>query len=158
MTHRVLVDLSHAADGYVGMAQDIRMLFAMLAEMPDVELTGLLMPLRVHDLPRLRGEGARVALAAGVLHWMSAAVGPHRHRSRLAQLRNVVRVLAARHRTVPMPEQMLDGIWRVLFQQTLPPSARAFSSCNSIRSRVAWSISGPTSVPAARGSPILRLE
>lgn len=125
MTHRVLVDLSHAADGYVGMAQDTRMIFAMLAGMPDVDLTGLLMPLRIHDLPRLRREGAQVALAAGVLHWMSAAVTPTRRQSRLTQLHNILRVLAARHRTVPMPEQMLDGIWRVLFQQTLPPSARA---------------------------------
>ena len=125
MTHRVLVDLSHAADGYVGMAQDTRMIFAMLAGMERVDLTGLLMPLRLHDLPRLRGEGAQVALAAGVLHWMSRAAVNQRRRGRLAQLRNILGVLATRHRTVSMPEQMLDGIWRVLFQQTLPPSARA---------------------------------
>ena len=29
---RVLVDLSHAADGYVGVAQDLRLIFGMLCE------------------------------------------------------------------------------------------------------------------------------
>lgn len=119
------MDLSHAADGYVGIAQDIRLVFAMLAGLPDVEPTGLLMPLMAHDLPRVRNRDAQVPLAAGIVHWMSRAARPIPRKSRAGQLRNIRRVLATRHCVLPMPREMRDGIWRVLFEQTLPPSARA---------------------------------
>jgi hypothetical protein len=33
-SHRILVDLSHAADGYVGIAQDTSLIFDMLADQP----------------------------------------------------------------------------------------------------------------------------
>ena len=51
---RLLVDLSHAAGGYVGIAQDIRLIFSMLCDLDGVEPTGLLMPAGRHDLPTLR--------------------------------------------------------------------------------------------------------
>jgi hypothetical protein len=41
---RLLVDLSHAADGYVGVAQDLRLIFAMLCGIESLEVSGLLMP------------------------------------------------------------------------------------------------------------------
>jgi glycosyltransferase involved in cell wall biosynthesis len=70
-TARVLVDLSHAADGYVGVAQDLRLIFAMLSELEHIEAAGLLMPTARHDLPRVRpGRADQPALTAGVLHWM----------------------------------------------------------------------------------------
>ena len=52
---RVLVDLSHAADGYVGVAQDLRLIFGMLAGLNDIDVSGLLMPTARHDLPRRDG-------------------------------------------------------------------------------------------------------
>ncbi len=125
MPHRVLVDLSHAADGYVGIAQDIRLIFAMLAGLPGVEPTGLLMPLRLHDLPRIAPGQAPLTLAAGIVHWMSRAATDLPRGSKLHRLRNIRRVLASRYETMAMPRQMQDAIWRVLFEQTLPPQDRA---------------------------------
>lgn len=125
MKRRVLLDLSQAGTGYVGIAQDTRMVFAMLAGLPNAELTGLLMPMRLHDLPRLGATGDQVALTAGILHWMSATLKPQRRRRSLALLSNLLGLLASRYRAVPVPPDMLDAVWRALFQQTLPPSDRA---------------------------------
>lgn len=127
---RILVDLSHASDGFVGIAQDIRLVFAMLARLPGVDVSGLLMPQALHDLPPIvPGGGDQVAVAAGIVHWMSRAAGQGTRRSKLGRLtgplREVRRVLRARHGVLTLRPEMQDAIWRVLFAQTLPPAARA---------------------------------
>ena len=126
---RILVDLSHASDGFVGIAQDIRLIFAMLARLPGVNVSGLLMPQALHDLPPIvQGGGDQVATAAGVIHWMSRAAGQGTRRSKLGRLtgplREVRRVLRARYGVLTLRPEMQDAIWRVLFAQTLPPSSR----------------------------------
>ncbi len=129
--HRVMVDLSHAADGFVGIAQDIRMIFAMLDRLGGVAVSGLLMPTGRHDLPRIEtGRPPDPALAAGVLHWMARnwsdmdyprVLG--RSLRRLIELR---RSLRGTHALVPMPDVDRSGaIWRVLFGKTLGPELRA---------------------------------
>jgi glycosyltransferase involved in cell wall biosynthesis len=127
---RVLVDLSHAADGFVGIAQDLRLIFAMLCNIEGVEPTGLLMPAGRHDLPRIhpRSKDA-AALAAGVLHWMErnwtqqACVGGPAEW--LRQVRTLRQMLRQKHHLLPLADQsQLNAIWRVLFAKTLPPEQR----------------------------------
>ena len=152
---RVLIDLSHAADGYVGIAQDIRLIFDMLAVPPGpgalpIEVTGLVMPLAAHHLPRLRPGTAPLTVAAALVHAVSKAARPEprapdarttdarttdsrttdsrttgaRPRGRLDRLRQIPRVLQSRFSTMPVPDALRGGIWRALFEPTLPPSAR----------------------------------
>jgi glycosyltransferase involved in cell wall biosynthesis len=127
--HRILVDLSHAAAGYVGIAQDTRLIFDMLAGLPGVEATGLLMPTGRHDLPRITPDCAGdVALAAGVLHWMSRnwdtrgyprIMGPF---WRLLEFREWLR---SSHALMPVPDAVRSSaLWRVLFEKTLAPERR----------------------------------
>jgi len=116
---RVLVDLSHAADGYVGVAQDIRLIFAMLAEIQSLNLTGLLMPTTRHDLPVMRADHAdSPALTAAALHWMEMnwALAPRRlfPLNLIQMLQTARQILRNRHE-----------IWRVLFSKTLEPCQRA---------------------------------
>ena len=128
---RVLVDLSHAADGYVGVAQDVRLIFAMLCGLPDVEVSGLLMPTGRHDLPRVRpGSPDGPGLTAAVLHWMER--NWHRPERRnfpfsLAQSAQTWRqVVRARHDLLKLSDQgQLNALWRVLFAKTLSPDQRA---------------------------------
>jgi glycosyltransferase involved in cell wall biosynthesis len=127
---RVLVDLSHAAAGYVGVAQDLRMVFGMLAGMDGVAVSGLLMPTARHDLPRLRdGNPENPALFAAVLHWMERNwERPSRRPFPLSlfQLVQTTRQVAAfRHAVLKLNDPgLLNAIWRVLFAQTLSPSQR----------------------------------
>ena len=133
MPTRVLVDLSHAADGFVGIAQDIRLVFEMLAGLPGIDVSGLLMPQALHDLPPISTSASpQTATAAGIVHWMSQAAQPANHTPRRSQvagrlrstLREVRRVLRTRHHVLQLPPEMHDAVWRVLFAQTLPPTSR----------------------------------
>jgi glycosyltransferase involved in cell wall biosynthesis len=128
---RVLVDLSHAAEGFVGVAQDLRLIFAMLAELEGVEVTGLLMAAARHDLPRIHPHSPDApALTAAVLHWMernwshaSPGASPGELLSHLRALRQLVRI---RHHLLPLADRsQLNAIWRMLFAKTLPPEQRA---------------------------------
>ena len=128
---RVLVDLSHAADGYVGVAQDLRLIFAMLCGIPTAEVSGLLMPTGRHDLPHVRpGRADAAALTASVLHWMERNWERPERRSfpfsllqRAQTLRQVVRT---RHQLLPLDDRgQLNALWRVLFEKTLAPDQRA---------------------------------
>jgi glycosyltransferase involved in cell wall biosynthesis len=127
--HRVLVDLSHAADGYVGIAQDTRLIFDMLASLPGVEASGLLMPTGRHDLPNLDSAPQdELAMIAGVLHWMARNWatrdygGPLRRFRFVSELR---RTLRSQHELirVKLPERS-SAIWRILLEKTLPPERR----------------------------------
>ncbi len=119
---RVLVDLSHAAAGHVGIAQDIRLVFRMLCDV--AEPSGLLMPTGRHDLPRLAGD-ANPAATAAVLHWMA-------RNWRNASLRRGLRVpgemraqLRSGFALAPLAAGQEDAVWRILFAATLAPADRA---------------------------------
>lgn len=127
---RVLVDLSHAADGYVGVAQDLRLIFSMLAGLPRVEVSGLLMPTCRHDLPTLRaGRADEAALTASVLHCMERnwQTPPRRpFPLSLLQSAQLFRQIARHsHALVPVADPgQLNALWRVLFAKTLAPELR----------------------------------
>ena len=128
---RVLVDLSHAADGYVGVAQDLRLIFAMLCGLPKVEVSGLLMPTGRHDLPHVRpGRPDAAALTAAVLHWMERNwERPERRTfpfSLLQRAQTFRQVIRTRHQLLPLEDRgQLNALWRVLFAKTLAPDQRA---------------------------------
>jgi glycosyltransferase involved in cell wall biosynthesis len=128
---RVLVDLSHAADGYVGVAQDLRLIFGMLAELDTIEVAGLLMPTARHDLPRIRpGRADQPALTAGVLHWMErnwARADRRPFPLSLLQYAQMIRhILTTRHDLVPLADPgQLNALWRILFARSLAPEQRA---------------------------------
>ena len=128
--HRILVDLSHAADGYVGIAQDTRLIFDMLATLPGVDVAGLLMPTARHDLPRVGGTAAdEMALSAGVLHWMArnwASREYPRLLGRFGRLMELRSILRTDHKLLRVRlAERSSAIWRVLFEKTLPPERRA---------------------------------
>jgi glycosyltransferase involved in cell wall biosynthesis len=128
---RVLVDLSHAADGYVGVAQDLRLIFGMLCELDAIDVAGLLMPTARHDLPRVRpGRADSPAVTAGVLHWMERNwARPERRPFPLSVLQytQMLRhIVATNHAMVPLADtSQLNALWRILFARTLAPEQRA---------------------------------
>jgi hypothetical protein len=127
----VLVDLSHAADGYVGVAQDLRLIFAMLSGLPGVEASGLLMPTARHDLPNIHpGRADAPALTAAVLHWMErnwSRPDPRPFPLSVLQTAQMLRQIARnRHLLLPLADSsQLNALWRILFARTLPPEQRA---------------------------------
>jgi glycosyltransferase involved in cell wall biosynthesis len=126
---RLLVDLSHAADGYVGVAQDLRLVFAMLCEIDSLEVSGLLMAAGRHDLPLVHPNCAdAAALTASVLHWMERNWSRPEHRSMplglLQKAQTLRQLLRTRHQMLPMDRSQLNAIWRVLFAKTLAPAQR----------------------------------
>jgi glycosyltransferase involved in cell wall biosynthesis len=128
---RVLVDLSHAADGYVGVAQDLRLIFGMLSGLPTVEVSGLLMPTARHDLPHIYpGRPDAPALTAAVLHWMErnwSRPDPRPFPLSVLQSVQMMRQIARnRHVLLPLADSsQLNALWRILFARTLPPEQRA---------------------------------
>ena len=128
---RVLVDLSHAADGYVGVAQDLRLIFGMLCELDGIDLAGLLMPTARHDLPRVRpGRPDGPAVTAGVLHWMERNWARPEHRpfplSVLQYLQIIRHIVTTGHALLPLADAgQLNALWRILFARTLAPEQRA---------------------------------
>lgn len=128
---RVLVDLSHASEGYVGVAQDIRLIFAMLCDLDLVDVAGLLMPAGRHDLPVVRPESKDApALTAAVLHWMernwdrpTRRPFPFRTLQRAQTLRQTIR---HRHQLLRLSDAgQMNALWRILFAKTLAPEQRA---------------------------------
>ena len=128
---RVLVDLSHAADGFVGVAQDLRLIFGMLSGLETIETAGLLMPTARHDLPRVHaGRPDLPAITAGVLHWMERNWQRAERRPfplSLLQLGQILRqIVSTQHELVPLGDPgQLNALWRILFARTLAPDQRA---------------------------------
>jgi glycosyltransferase involved in cell wall biosynthesis len=128
---RVLVDLSHAADGYVGVAQDLRLIFGMLCGLEGVHTAGLLMPTARHDLPHLTpGRPDQPALTAAVLHWMERNWSrPAPRPFPLSVLQNIAmlrQMTRNRHALVKLRDSgQLNALWRILFARTLAPDLRA---------------------------------
>ncbi len=121
----------HAADGYVGVAQDLRLIFGMLCEPDSVEVSGLLMPTARHDLPHVRPgrPDAAGARRPRVLHWMERNwAGRSRARSRCPccnTARCCARYRAHRHELLPLADRsQLNALWRILFARTLAPEQR----------------------------------
>jgi glycosyltransferase involved in cell wall biosynthesis len=127
---RVLIDLSMAARGYCGIAQDVRLLYKTLATCPDVEVTGLLYHSRSWAAPhrfvsrdaeladRLENQARALWSLAGDTAW------PPSWRWRIV---DKARGLAA---TIRASRARLDQlevdffwqvIWRLFFEQTLSP-------------------------------------
>ncbi len=121
---RVLVDLSHAADGYVGIAQDVRLVFDMLGGIDGVEVSGLLMAAGRHDLPRISAEGvSSPAAVAGVLHWMARNWAVRQYGPLGRFRREVPEVLRSTHQLTPMTGRS-NAVWRTLFDKTLASGRR----------------------------------
>jgi glycosyltransferase involved in cell wall biosynthesis len=127
---RVLVDLSHAADGYVGVAQDLRLIFSMLCSIEMLSPSGLLMAAGRHDLPRLHPKSAdAAALTAAVLHWMERNWSRPEPRALplglVQKIQTARQLMRRRHQLLPMADpSQLNAIWRVLFAKTLPSDQR----------------------------------
>lgn len=121
---RVLVDLAHAADGYVGIAQDTRLNFDMLSTLPGVDLAGLLLAAGRHDLPGVRRSDAdNLAVQAGVLHWMTRNWDQTRLLRRTGRFREVAASLRTTHEMIPFGGNK-NQIWRTLFEKTLAADRR----------------------------------
>ena len=122
---RVLVDLSHAADGFVGIAQDTRLVFDMLSSDGSIELAGLLMATGRHDLPRISAAGkASPAAVAGVLHWMGRNWSVRTYPSFARWPIELPELLRGTHEMRPMLGRS-NAIWRTLFDKTLGAHRRA---------------------------------
>jgi glycosyltransferase involved in cell wall biosynthesis len=127
---RILVDLSHAAEGYVGVAQDLRLIFAMLCGIDMISPSGLLMAAGRHDLPRIHPKSAdAAALTAAVLHWMERNWRRPEPRAMplglLQTIQTLRQLVRTRHQLLPMADtSQLNAVWRVLFAKTLAPEQR----------------------------------
>jgi glycosyltransferase involved in cell wall biosynthesis len=115
----------------VGVAQDLRLIFAMLSELEHIEAAGLLMPTARHDLPRVRpGRADQPALTAGVLHWMErnwARTDRRPFPFSVLQYGQMLRhILTTEHELVPLSDPgQFNALWRILFARTLAPEQRA---------------------------------
>ena len=128
---RVLLDLSMAARGHNGIAQDVRLLYKVFASCPDVEVTGLVyQPRKLAALHKFRPpdapRGERLAnqssflwsLTHGTSLWPN--VGPWRVLKRCQQA--VATVCAYRARLDRLEtDPFWQVIWRSLFSHTLSP-------------------------------------
>lgn len=126
---RVLVDLSFAAFGYCGIAQDVRLMYKALSSSPDVDVTGLIcLPQRLRPLhkflPTTAHPGDRLTNQACFLWELD---GPHDPRSPLGPLRKLGQLrqlastlLRSRVQCDPLEvDTFWDVVWRQLFSQTL---------------------------------------
>jgi glycosyltransferase involved in cell wall biosynthesis len=128
---RVLVDLSMALRGYCGIAQDVRLLYKMLALCPDVEVTGLVYhPRKFSPLHTfLRPDAARAdrlanqasflwALSEAEIKWPD--LWPLRA---LKQLHYFAKTFCTgrAHWDRLDTETFWSVIWRLLFSPTLSP-------------------------------------
>lgn len=131
---RVLIDLSMAARGYCGIAQDVRLLYKTLATSPDIEVAGLVYHPR-HFGPWHRFESPaaaradRVANQAGYLWALSEGavawpdLAPLRRWKQLQQLAAMACAPRVRLDRLEI-EAFWEIIWRLLFSQTLSPDDR----------------------------------
>lgn len=134
----VLMELRPAIDGYAGIPQETRLLFALFRGMPEIDTSGLIL------------HGAR-QLPRGIAHAQIDAAHPHRdlvqlsravialaHRPSLpfiARLRRTIRIYLSRrklavdarhHRSIRLShflgEPFRDFVWEHFFAKTLSPN------------------------------------
>ena len=121
---RVLVDLSHAADGFVGIAQDTRLVFDMLASIEAIEVAGLLMATGRHDLPRISNAGpSSPAAIAGVLHWMARNWSIRSYPRYARWPIEIAEWVRPTHEMRAMAGPS-NAVWRTLFDKTLASGRR----------------------------------
>ena len=128
---RVLLDLSMAARGFCGIAQDVRLLYKTLASCPDVEVTGLIYPPRTfgarHRFSDKKADRADRLVNQSSFLWSLAEnrmVWPN-----VAPLRVMRKVqslaIAACARGAQLDqldtELLWNVVWRLLFSQSLSP-------------------------------------
>ncbi len=129
---RVLVDLSIAARGYCGIAQDVRLLYKALASCPELEVTGLIyLPRRLRPshrfLPADAHRGERLANQACFLWEFGDESARWPPIKPLRALKNwyqtAATVLASRVQFDPLEMEIFwDFVWRTLFSRTLSAS------------------------------------
>src|SRR5580693_604150 len=97
---KILVDLSPAGTGYAGIPQDARLMFKLLAGLPNVAVTGLLFP------------------AAGQMQWpkFSRDIDPRRS---LRSLASSIEAVA-----LEKPED-IELVWRGFLSPTLEEADRS---------------------------------
>ena len=121
----VVVALSHAADGFVGIAQDTRLVFDMLSTIETVSVAGLLMATGRHDLPRITAKGrASPAAIAGVLHWMGKNWSVRKYRRFGRWTAEAPELLRTDYQLRAMVGPS-NAVWRTLFDKTLSPLRRS---------------------------------
>ncbi|MFC7396704.1 glycosyltransferase family 4 protein [Chelatococcus sp. GCM10030263] len=126
----MLIDLSLAAGGFTGIAQDTRLIFSMLAHDADISVGGLMYPTGRYPMPNLHAKVANDSRVATVLRAVSAgSIGepsgslPRRIYGRFRQL---AAAATANHSAANVPTWLkTDMIWRTAFQKTLPAQQRA---------------------------------
>jgi glycosyltransferase involved in cell wall biosynthesis len=126
---RVLIDLSFAAFGYCGIAQDVRLLYKALASSPELDVTGLVcLPHRLRPLHKFLStsahRGDRLSNQACFLWQLdqeSANWPPLKSVQRLKHLRQLASTLLRSRIQTDLLEidSFWDVVWRLLFSQTL---------------------------------------
>ncbi|HEX3726767.1 MAG TPA: glycosyltransferase family 1 protein, partial [Pirellulales bacterium] len=126
---RILFDLSFAARGYCGIAQDVRLLYRALASRPELDVTGLIylpqrMPVAHRFLPANAHPGDRLANQSSFLwnfnderqNWP-----PFKSMRLLKELRELAALaFTSRVQFDPLETRVFwDWIWRMLFSPTL---------------------------------------
>ncbi|MEX0977535.1 MAG: glycosyltransferase family 1 protein, partial [Pirellulales bacterium] len=126
---RVLLDLSRAARGYCGVAQDVRLLYKTLASCPELDVTGLIyLPRRLRPLHRFLPTGARlsdrIANQACFLWEFDEKNDPWPRNGLLRACQHLWQlastVLSTRVDLDPLEvDTFWDPVWRLLFSPTL---------------------------------------
>ncbi len=124
------MDLSTASEGYTGIGHDTRMIYSMLSQNAEVDLSGLIYSGGRTVIPRLKNRSRNTtARAASILNGVSTGwnrpIPVHLLESLTAIFGEAAGAIRFRHHVEKMPDWIkTDAIWRVLFQGSLQPEER----------------------------------
>lgn len=151
---KVLLELRPALDGHAGIPQETRLLFRTLADLPDVQLEGLIQSSN-KVLPAALPPGREITSAQGIDRQSRVVVALQQHDKlgRAAwvgyQLQRLIAPTAMVAGTLLglrtalsrfVPRQFEDFIWRSLFAKSLPLEDRLLVTQQAYRvARVPWS-------------------
>jgi hypothetical protein len=128
---RVLLDLSMAARGHCGIAQDVRLLYRALASSPEIDVTGLVYcPFKfgpVHRfLPRGAARADRVANQSAFLWAFAEGDGAWPSFKPLRSLQKWRRVAATLRAAKPQLDELeVDMFWSVMWRLLFAPTLSA---------------------------------
>ena len=143
---KILLELRPALDGHAGIPQETRLLFRGLAQLPGVQVDGLLQSSNkrlAKGLPADEAELQRWPMAkrinrlSRVVVSMTWDIRVHRWVANASAAAMVVGTLLGRHQPLSRfePAGFEDFVWRALFARTLPPED--FAAVTTARYRVA---------------------